>query len=254
MARRPYSFKGAETTVFDWLREKTRPYRWLNRMLLEGRWAPEEIPFAKMHFSQFGEDLVLQSLFSDQSTGRWIDVGAFDPIYYSNTYLLYKKGWTGIYVEPNPAGHRKFVRLRERDINLNLAVGRAAGPSCDFWCSGPWSSLTKSRAEFSGHAPEKISVPVTSLQTIAETNTCLSPDLLTVDCEGHDLDVLQSADWGSFRPRCIVVEDEECDVESEIGTFLASARYRRVIQLGLSAVYIHADDRILRKQHKFLPR
>lgn len=221
-------------------------------MLRERRWAPEEIPFAQMHFSQFGEDLVLQSLFFDQPSGRWIDVGAFDPIYYSNTYLLYKKGWTGINVEPNPAGHRKFLRLRERDVNLNLAVGSEASRSCDFWCSGPWSSLTKSRAEFSGHAPERISVPVTSLQAIAETNACLSPDLLTVDCEGHDLDVLQSADWTCFRPRCIVVEDAESDVESEIATLLASARYLRLINLGLSAVYIHAEDKSLVKHCKGL--
>ena len=36
-------------------------------------------------------------------------------------------------------------------------------------------------------------------------------DFLDVDVEGHDLEVLESNDWQRFRPKVIVVEDEDLD-------------------------------------------
>ena len=36
-------------------------------------------------------------------------------------------------------------------------------------------------------------------------------DFLNVDVEGHDLDLLESNDWQRFRPKVIVVEDEQLD-------------------------------------------
>ena len=43
--------------------------------------------FSNVSYSQFGEDLVLQKIFLDRSDGFYVDVGAFHPKYYSNTYL-----------------------------------------------------------------------------------------------------------------------------------------------------------------------
>lgn len=228
--------------MIEWLRKQTRPYRWLYKMLAERRWLAEEVPFAQIHFSQCGEDLVLQSLFAGQEFGRWIDVGAFDPFLFSNTYALYKRGWSGINIEPNPRGYAKIASARHRDVNINAAVGNGEGKFAEFFCSGPWSSLTRSNAERSGGLLEKVTVPVVSLQDVAERHDCLRPEILSVDCEGHDIEVLKSANWERFRPRCVVVEDEVSGEESEIHQFLVLNGYKMLIHLGLSKIFIPLSD------------
>ena len=49
-------------------------------------------------YSHFGEDLIILRLLGDvppDHRGMYVDVGAFDPVLHSNTYLLYTHGWRG---------------------------------------------------------------------------------------------------------------------------------------------------------------
>jgi hypothetical protein len=51
-------------------------------------------------------------------------------------------------------------------------------------------------------------------------------DFLSVDVEGHDLSALESNDWSRFRPKFVVVEDEQTDVnKSEIVRFMKNQGY-----------------------------
>ena len=45
---------------------------------------------------QEGEDSILARLFLNKKIGFYIDIGAHDPIRYSNTYALYQNGWNGV--------------------------------------------------------------------------------------------------------------------------------------------------------------
>jgi len=96
-------------------------------MLKTKKWVPDEMWNSRFSFSQFGEDLVLASLFhrNNISQGSFVDVGAFHPIKLSNTYFFYRQGWRGVNVEPNPEGFRLFLDMRPADINLNCAVSQA---------------------------------------------------------------------------------------------------------------------------------
>jgi hypothetical protein len=60
---------------------------------------------------------------------------------------------------------------------------------------------------------EKISIPTLPLAAVFERHLPKGQaiDFLNVDVEGHDLEVLESNDWKTFRPRVIVVEDEVLD-------------------------------------------
>ena len=51
-------------------------------------------------------------------------------------------------------------------------------------------------------------------------------DFMSVDVEGHDLSVLESNDWSRFRPKIVVVEDEQTEAESsDIVRFMKSQGY-----------------------------
>ena len=68
---------------------------------------------------------MVRSYFSanfDNSTGRFIDVGAFHPFKLSNTMLLSQLGWRGINIDCDPVKIARFERLRPRDQNICAAV------------------------------------------------------------------------------------------------------------------------------------
>lgn len=66
-------------------------------------------------YPQFGEDAVLNALFRNR-TGFYVDIGAYHPTPYSNTYALYRCGWKGIVVEPNPNAKPLFRFFWPHDV------------------------------------------------------------------------------------------------------------------------------------------
>src|SRR5215469_17329302 len=90
----------------------------------------EELRAMRISYSQFGEDLTVRSHFwenFDNSSGRFIDVGAFHPFKYSNTMLLSQLGWRGINIDCDPVKIARFKKLRPQDHNVCAAVGEAPG-------------------------------------------------------------------------------------------------------------------------------
>ena len=79
----------------------------------------------RSQYSRWGEDSFLVDYFKNTSNGRYIDIGAFHPFRGSNTYLLYKKGWSGINIDLNKTSIDLFKLARPNDVNLNLAISDA---------------------------------------------------------------------------------------------------------------------------------
>ena len=76
-------------------------------------------------YAQNFEDVILNRLFSDRKMGFYIDVGAQHPYYDSVTKAFYDRGWQGINIEPVREYYDLLQEQRERDINLNFAIGKA---------------------------------------------------------------------------------------------------------------------------------
>jgi hypothetical protein len=75
-------------------------------------------------YGHSGEDLVLDRLLNGKRMGFYIDVGAHHPTRFSNTYLFYKKGWSGINIDANPKSMELFNRRRSRDINIEVGIAK----------------------------------------------------------------------------------------------------------------------------------
>jgi hypothetical protein len=65
----------------------------------------------------------LTQVFYDVKDGFYVDIGAYDAIFASNTLNLYTMGWKGINVDASPNRLSKFFLTRPNQINLNLAIG-----------------------------------------------------------------------------------------------------------------------------------
>lgn len=197
-------------------------------------------------FSQFGEDVVLSQFLWNRRNGFYVDVGAFDPFVYSNTYLFYRRGWRGINLEPNPAGFARLVKHRPRDINLHLAVSGAEG-DVRFTCDGVFSGIDDPTHLFRNHNPgaRHIIVHARPLRSILEQYLPAGQeiDFLTVDCEGHDANVLASNDWTRFSPSFVLVEEHGTAALHEPETILIEQGYRPFCHLRLTKVFVRANAR-----------
>lgn len=81
----------------------------------------------KTYYSQTGEDILIEHIFTyttpRSAPALYVDIGAFHPWRYSNTALLYLKGWRGINIDANPDSIAEFKRERPDDISLVAGVG-----------------------------------------------------------------------------------------------------------------------------------
>jgi len=170
-------------------------------------------------FSSAGEDMILRHILgSDKMSGFYVDVGAFHPTLFSNTYFFYLNGWQGINVEARPGSKTLFDKVRPRDINLEVGISRERGQMTYYFIAddSPMNSFSPEflqQIEMLEAVKSKIAVPTLPLSEVLGRHVPKgqSIDFLTVDVEGHDYEVLESNDWKRFRPRLIVVEDEGLD-------------------------------------------
>jgi FkbM family methyltransferase len=200
-------------------------------------------------YSQEGEDLILEKLFANRPRGFYVDVGAHHPKRFSNTYLFYKRGWRGINIDAMPGSMRAFVRTRPRDVNLEVAVSDTAAKLvyhafCEPALNGFSAELSQQRAG-QGNAPAwtKTLTTRTLRHLLAEyLPEGQNIDFLSVDVEGHDFEVLRSMDWSRHRPKAVVVELSQQNVDGvlahPIHHYLGDLGYVLYAKLCNSCVYV----------------
>jgi FkbM family methyltransferase len=170
---------------------------------------------SKASYSQYRDDIIFEHIFSVLGIDRptYIDIGAHHPTYLSNTARLYDRGCSGVNIEANPVLFDEFSKTRPRDVNLNLGVGPKAG-LMKFWLIKDSPALSTfevaqvERLMRIGKVIEKeLEVEVVRLESIIEEHLSGNfPDFMTIDVEGGDYGILESINFGKYRPKVICVE------------------------------------------------
>ena len=189
-------------------------------------------------YSQEGEDMVLRRIFEKKKKGFYVDVGAHHPRRFSNTYFFYKRGWSGINIEPNPDVIKVFKSMRVRDINIQIGVSDIPGRITYHQFYEPAlntfdSKIVKSRLEETDFKLKTTcEVDVVRLDGLLDDhlpgNTQI--DFLTIDVEGLDFAVLKSNDWSRYRPKYVLVEALDVSLEDamsgELFEFMKVQQYK----------------------------
>lgn len=210
--------------------------------------------FGNRSYSQEGEDFILARYFDSKSDGFFVDVGAHHPYRFSNTYLLYRRGWHGVNIDATPGSMDKFERFRPRDINIEAAIGLVVGSATYYMFNEPAlntfdRNLVAERQFPPWKVVREVTLPISPLADIL--SKVLPPgqkiDLLTVDVEGRDFEVLQSNDWVRFRPKVVLAETlgrQLADLKAEpITMFLESLGYVIAAKTFNTTFMIDASDR-----------
>jgi len=174
-----------------------------------------------MTYSQDREDLILDGLLKGKSSITYLDIGAGDPQIINNTFFFYQKGCSGVLVDPLPWNCQEIKKKRPRDMLLEGVVYN--GPEKEVWIRvrgrhGGGSRIVKERPP-----EDKRQV----LAKVFEINDILIylrkvPDFISIDAEGHDLQILKSLDFNKSKVPLFCVETEH---DKEIVPFLKSKGY-----------------------------
>lgn len=195
----------------------------------------------KDSFSQFGEDIVLWNLLNSKTDGFYVDCGAYDPFIFSNTAKFYEAGWSGINIEPQRSRWTIFQKLRTRDINLCELVSDSQQETLFFEASMPTMSGIYTPELGSSRQGKSVKrLPLTLAHIIDTYAPGRYVDFLSVDCEGHDLNVLRSNNWSKTRLTYLVVEDHDKSSCTPLDSFLFHLDYKPLIRLGASKIYCAA--------------
>ena len=62
-------------------------------------------------YSQKEEEKYILNYFKNVSYGRFLDIGAYNGVKYSNTRALFEKGWRGVVVDPAPTSVAALTEL-----------------------------------------------------------------------------------------------------------------------------------------------
>lgn len=170
--------------------------------------------FGELRYSQEGEDGILARVFETQACGFYVDIGAHHPIRYSNTYCLYRKGWRGINIEPNPEMVSLFRRARPRDITIQAAISDQASEQVYYvFDDAALNTFDPALAAHrTRHTPYKIlgarRIRTRRLDEVLDEYlpSGTKIDLMSVDAEGLDAAVVRSLDWYRYRPRVVLLE------------------------------------------------
>ena len=173
------------------------------------------------YFSQTGEDIIIHNFFGEVTDGFYVDAGCHDPIKLSNTFKLYLQGWTGINIDADSSMMKKVSKIRKLDINICAALSDSI-KKVTFYKSANTPNVNtinletynewKLRWDFDDNDREELTT--TTLTRILEDHLPAGKkiDLLSVDVEGHDLEVIKGLDLKRFRPKLIVAECHDLDM------------------------------------------
>lgn len=205
---------------------------------------------------------LLSRFLGEHGHGTFVEVGAYDGVFVSNTWGLAERGWRGIMAEPVPslaaqcrgnhAAHPGVTVVEtavgppdQREVTLHLAgtLTTANADAFKDYESIDWAATSLT--------DETVVVPCRTLdELLADQAVGPGFEVLVVDVEGFEAQVFEGFDLPRWRPQMLIVELVEThpDLSATAGGGDA-ALGRRIVDAGyvvafkdhINTVFVHDD-------------
>jgi len=158
--------------------------------------------------SQFGEDLLVLEYFQHKRSGFFIEVGANDPVKFSQTWVLEQHGWQGALVEPLAAKCDRLRAVRLGSQVFQAAVGAPEDrgettlhiPADDMFAS----VLSRGQGQFQ---TARETVRVVTLDEVLDELAWPELDFVSIDVEGLELAAMRGFSLERALPKLLLLED-----------------------------------------------
>ena len=192
--------------------------------------------------SQFLQDLFVLSYLNFKKKGYFLEIGAGDGAYLSNTILLEKKfKWNGVVAEPCKKFFKKLKSSRKAKIETDLlySVSNKKLLFREVLNTENSSSLFSTIDSFSSndfHSQERKISKNYKLNTISLNDLLIkhnSPkiiDYLSIDTEGSEFEILKTVNFKKYKFRVITSEHNYSNNREKINKLLILNGYKRVLE------------------------
>ena len=169
--------------------------------------------YVKNSYSISGVDLVIDRIFRNKKKGVYIDIGCNHPIKYNNTYLLHKRGWSGINVDLDKKSIQEFNRLRKNDTNIQALISDKAEIMDVYFYHerSAINTVSKNLANYRKKKYKLIKKSSTTLNSIIKNSNYKKKkiDFLSIDVENHEFNVLKNFNFKKYKIDIIVCENTD---------------------------------------------
>lgn len=206
-----------------------------------------------------GWSKILEDVFGQKDNGYFVEVGAYDGVWWSPCRTLALAKWSGIFYEPQTDAYNKlcenYADYRDRIQCIKMAISNYSGRT-ELFLSGSISTIHKQMHEtylelpefachgFGDHLSEFVDVSTLD-DELTRRGVPKGFDVLSIDVEGSELDVLDSFDIEYWQPIMIVVEAREHHWESRlaekaepINYYMESSEYDKIYSDHLNNIYV----------------
>ena len=204
---------------------------------------------------QFGEDRILREVFGDRAEGYCVEIGAYDGRTGSASYPFEKRGWHCLLVEPIPALAQEIRKHRACTV-VNCAVSDKEGTATFFVAENVEEmstlDLTPDRLEWIkqvGGAVKEITVRTATLDSLLAEAGFSEIQFITIDVEGHEMEVLQGFALEAHRPRIVIIENNSASNDPRatggdprVGRHMSEHGYVHFRRTGVNEWYAHESD------------
>lgn len=194
----------------------------------------ELIPLAK---AQLRQDILVAAIHGFKRDGYFVEIGATDGLYLSNTLLLERElGWSGILAEPARYWHDTLRAERKAAIETRC-VHKETGRELLFrevssdqalstivdYAKGDLHQM--SRKDGTEYSVGSISL----LDLLVENNAPYEISFLSLDTEGSEFDILESFDFDAYRFGAITCEHNYTSSRVAVLRLLKANGYVRIL-------------------------
>jgi len=160
-----------------------------------------------------------KEIFFEKENGFFIELGAYDGLTQSNTAFFEKtKNWTGILIEASRDRYEECVKNRPNSKCVNTACSATDNASISFNHENGLMSKVVDDGIYS--------CDTSTLETILDNcEVDRNIDFLSLDVEGHELEVLEGLNLCKYRPNYMLIELWD-DNEFDVKTLLYDNNYR----------------------------
>ena len=187
--------------------------------------------------SQLFQDLLVLYLLQEKTNGYFVEFGAADGMFLSNTYLLEKNfNWNGIVCEPAKSWENALRKNRSSIIDYRC-VFHSSGLQLPFLdVKNNELSTLQSYSQLDLHASNRAEGDQYLVETISledlldQHNAPRVIDYISIDTEGSEFDILRVFNFKKYHFRIITVEHNHTEMRTEIYNLLVNSGYSRIFK------------------------
>lgn len=192
---------------------------------------------------------LFESFIGERDDGLFVEVGANDGLFVSNSIGLVKRGWRGILFEPIPEiaqSCRANLSAYEKVEVVQCAIGAAPDSFLELIVGGPLTTFDPQMAKefqeayqvhqsFSG---QTVRVRCSTLDTeLRLFNAQPDFEVLIVDVEGYESQVFAGFSLAYWKPKLMIIELSDLHPALQTAKYRHSVLYLAILESGYIPVF-----------------